>query len=634
MKFNDKVIDTRLLAELKDLVNILSKQPNLEFDYHFGATIHIDKRQITASHFWDHRNEETRVLGYKTDILLRVLGTLHHTSIAEWMKLKEAVDQSSLSYFCEQLFTVLEDIRLEESIRKKRRGTINWFHHRLKAYRHYFKTQLNANITRSYATDELFCMIYLTVTSNSPFHSFEFASEKQINTLERLRPLLEQVYEAKSTKDIANLTLTIKEVLEEDYDDMINRYFVYPIQHQSVLNEDKVIDELKRVDPLNNDDQEDLHDEDEAINETFSTWHRENENNDRNQSFMQFELEQGTKTSLIGDGARQTEEGDQAMASVQGMSAQTDQSEYEHLESLGEQENNHANESQQYGKENLNTTKLDRYPTKPTLDDETAYKDLTQLIDPIKRRLSQTIDKALEHKENRARQNLLTGRLSKKQLLPLAIEDEPRIFYKNDLESHEFDAVFTLLIDCSASMFNKMDETKKAAILFHEVLKELKIKHGITGFWEDGFEAEVNEQPNYFHRVISYEQSLKYQTGPEILQLEPEEDNRDGYTIRVATDELLERREKDRFLLVFSDGEPSAFNYSENGIIDTHEAVIEARKQGIEVIGVFLGDGEIKEHEAMLMRNIYGREHMLIPDLTELPDSFSYILKRLLLNTI
>ena len=52
---------------------------------------------------------------------------------------------------------------------------------------------------------------------------------------------------------------------------------------------------------------------------------------------------------------------------------------------------------------------------------------------------------------------------------------------------------------------------------------------------------------------------------------------------------------KHKFLLVFSDGEPAAANYDQNGIVDTHVAVSEARKKGIEVIGMFLSDGLIKK---------------------------------------
>ncbi|NIK12543.1 vWA domain-containing protein [Alkalibacillus almallahensis] len=633
MKFNDKVVDTQQLATLRDFVNVLAKEADLEFDYHFGATVHIDDRQITASHFWDHRFNVQQT-GYKTDILLRVLGTLHETSVSEFLRLKKETNRSQMPYFIEQLFTLLEDIRLERLIRRRRPGTKSWFDMRRKAYHHYFETQRQTAITRSYVTDELFCLIYLSLTSESPFEAFKSSKSTQNRTLQGIKPLLNRVYEAKSTRDVVRIVLEIQKALEEDYSDMINRYFVYPIQHQSELQEERVIEELKRVDPLNNEDEDDTS-SDDVINERFQTWHQENENDDENQTFMQFELDQGTKTTMIGDGARQTEEGDQAMASVQGMSAQTDQSEYEHLEDLDEKKNEReTGDEQNYGKENANAVVYDRYPEKPSEADIDAYRDLLRTIDPLRRQLSQTIFKALDQKQNAERSHLLTGRLDKKQLLPLAIENESRVFYKNDLESDEIDAVFTLLIDCSASMFNKMEETKTAAILFHEVLKELKIPHNVIGFWEDGFATKENEQPNYFHRVMTFDNALQPNVGPELLQLDAEEDNRDGFTIRVATEELLERTEKDQFLLVFSDGEPSAFNYSENGIIDTNEAVIEARKKGIEVVGVFLGDGEIAEHEAMLMRNIYGREHMLVPDLSELPGSFSGILKRLLLKSI
>ena len=65
------------------------------------------------------------------------------------------------------------------------------------------------------------------------------------------------------------------------------------------------------------------------------------------------------------------------------------------------------------------------------------------------------------------------------------MDNHPRVFYKKSHESKEIDAVFTLLVDCSASMFNKMDETKRGIVLFHEVLKQLRIPHSIVGFWED-----------------------------------------------------------------------------------------------------------------------------------------------------
>ena len=83
-------------------------------------------------------------------------------------------------------------------------------------------------------------------------------------------------------------------------------------------------------------------------------------------------------------------------------------------------------------------------------------------------------------------------------------------------------------------------------------------------------------------------------------------------------------REKHKFLLVFSDGEPAAAHYDqENGIVDTHVAVSEARKKGIDVIGMFLSDGYIEESEELTMKNIYGKERLMIASVSELTEQFT-----------
>src|SRR5699024_2377373 len=82
-------------------------------------------------------------------------------------------------------------------------------------------------------------------------------------------------------------------------------------------------------DPLANDDTEKVNQEDqEVFDQPFSTWHRENENSDRKQNFLQFELDVGTKTEILGGGARETEEGDQALANIQGDSQQSEQNDF------------------------------------------------------------------------------------------------------------------------------------------------------------------------------------------------------------------------------------------------------------------------------------------------------------------
>src|SRR5699024_12291538 len=70
----------------------------------------------------------------------------------------------------------------------------------------------------------------------------------------------------------------------------------------------------------------------------FSTWHRENENSDRKHNFLQFELDVGTKTEILGGGARETEEGDQDLANIQGDSQQSEQNDFSETGALQKKE--------------------------------------------------------------------------------------------------------------------------------------------------------------------------------------------------------------------------------------------------------------------------------------------------------
>ena len=59
-----------------------------------------------------------------------------------------------------------------------------------------------------------------------------------------------------------------------------------------------------------------------------------------------------------------------------------------------------------------------------------------------------------------------------------------------------------------------------------------------------------------------------------------------------------------------------------------------ARKKGIQVVGMYLANGVIEEQERELMRNIYEQEHLMIPQVKDLPMMFSAFLKKVLLKMI
>lgn len=632
--FNDARVDTSLYLQLQDLATVLSGDANLKFEYSYGSIIDLIEYKLTASRFWDNTSEHIKAAGLKTDVYLRAIGTLRHSTIPSMKEFMENTLEVPIPKFAYQLFALLEDLRLEEIIKHERPGTKQAFSIRRNAYQHYFGTQLVVNATRNFPLDELFCLIYLQLVADNPFPTFPSATASQLKQLETLKPILYNVFEAKTTSDTTKITEQIVFMLQ-DYKDTLNEYFVFPISHIERYEKNTLFDELTRTDPLVNCDFEEIdQDESEYFDQEFSTWHRENKNDNRKQNFLQFELEQGTKTSILGGGARETEDGDQAMASIQGASAQSKQNDYSEMEALEKEETaQKGGKSEEFGEENKDAIKIDKYAVDPSKEDIEAYHEFVADIEPYKRKLAKTIEKTIEHKKNQPRQDLIFGRLSKK-LLPIVLDENPRVFYKKNEDSQEFDAIFTLLVDCSASMHNKMDETKRGIVLFHEVLKHLKIPHSIIGFWEDANEVKEDYQPNYFHRIHSFTDSVYQQNGAKIMQLEPEEDNRDGFSIRVITKELEARREKHKYLLVFSDGEPAAANYDQNGVVDTNLAVTEARKKGIDVIGMFLANGEIHEREDLIMQNIYGRERVMIPSVAELPEHFAPLLKKLLLRIV
>src|SRR5690606_900647 len=282
----------------------------------------------------------------------------------------------------------------------------------------------------------------------------------QIQQLDELKPLLFQVFEASITSDTTRIAEQIVFRLS-GYKDTLNEYFVFPVSHVESYEKNTLFDELTRTDPLTNCDFEEVdQDESEYFDQEFSTWHRENKNENRKQNFLQFELGQGTKTSILGGGARETEDGDQAMASIQGASGQSKQNDYSEMEALEKEETSrNGGQSDEFGEENKDAVKIDKPATDPSKDDMETYQNFVSEIEPYKRKLAKTIEKTIEHKKNQPRQDLVFGRLSKK-LLPIVLDENPRVFYKKNEDSKEFDAVFTLLVDCSASMHNKMNETK------------------------------------------------------------------------------------------------------------------------------------------------------------------------------
>ncbi len=632
INFNDEKIDSLLLMELADLTKTLSRDPEFDTDFRVNSYIDHRNKKVYVSHFWTHREEHIMRSGMKSDVYLRAYGNLYYSNVRELYDYANWSEQTKIPRFAKQLCMLAEDVRIEELCKRTRPGMKKDFRVRRDIYENHFENQLKVNTDKNFFLDALFNLTYLLMNSQKPIFQLPEIHDEINPLLPYYRRKIEQLMEANSTQVIAQISKEIVEFLEEVINrDMVNEYF-----HLFVENPDKISGDyrdLMRKDDLINQDiaDEKAAGDEEVHDEEMKTWHRETSSPGK--SFLQFDLDQGTQTDILGGEAREGEAGDQALAVVQGAAQKTSNKDFSHLEALEHQHNEKENKGTPFGKENKYAEAIFISNIITSQDQKSEYLTYKNKVNLYQKKLKKAIDLTLEHKKILPRTHLQFGRLDRK-LIRIFTDENPRIFYKKNEDSNEIDAVFSLLVDCSASMVDKMEETKRGIVLFHEALKSVKVPHEITGFWEDANDVKEKYQPNYFKRVVDFSSSLHYKTGPEIMSLDAEEDNRDGFAIRVTSKRLLERHEKQKFLIVFSDGEPAAYGYDQNGIVDTHEAVVEARKNGVEVFNVFLSNEEVPEEQRKVFQNIYGAYSLIVPSVEALPDLLFPLLKRLLFRSI
>ena len=414
----------------------------------------------------------------------------------------------------------------------------------------------------------------------------------------------------------------VDDLLKED---MLNEYYYLPQK----LYEDiqaTTFEDLKRTDASNTDGNDKHQSEEDA--ETAEAETKAADSETKGGAYLEMELHEGENSEVIADNdtAREGDSTDDItdMMTKKGKGSQN---------TLDHDEGGFIGQNQAFALEGINKNvkvewKVPNIQPQHILDYQHSKNDVQFEIKDLIQIIKKTIDR--EHQDER--HNLTKGRLQK-DLINWFIDDQYKLFYKKQDLSKTFDATFTLLVDASASMHDKMDETIKGVVLFHETLKSLNIKHEILAFNEDAFEADDREQPNIIDEIINYNYSIFEKEGPRIMSLEPQDDNRDGVAIRIASERLLQRSHQQCFLIVFSDGEPSAFNYSQDGIIDTYEAVETARKFGIEVFNVFLSQEAITEDIEQTIHNIYGQFSIFVEGVEHLPSLLSPLLKKLLLKS-
>lgn len=128
----------------------------------------------------------------------------------------------------------------------------------------------------------------------------------------------------------------------------------------------------------------------------------------------------------------------------------------------------------------------------------------------------------------------------------------PRVFRQKEVAKVRLDTAITLLLDCSGSMSgSRYDIGSGCCICMHETLQGLGIPHEILGFTDDTrlvllefkpFAASTNRD-KLGKALASHKVDMNF--------------NADGESIMQAAERLMTRPEKNKVLIVLSDGSPA-----------------------------------------------------------------------------
>ncbi|MGO3272289.1 MAG: vWA domain-containing protein [Staphylococcus equorum] len=623
IKFNDEQLDAKQVMMLQDLARLLLKNEQAHVKIQkFPYYDPINHTLITSS-FWSHRSKEIESTGLKSDVLLATYGY----QMMDEKIVNEVIHNREFQHpkFFQQLFKLLEDKRVLNTIVQLRPSTKPIIQMRNEVRLNYTQTQIKVYKTKTTFTDLLFLYLEASFLTEN-FYDVPQIHPQIDDVLNHMYQYLPNFFYNETSEDnmylAERIMYQIDGILKED---MLNEYYHLPKKVYEAIQELN-FEDLTRTDASNSDGQSDEQNDEEVVSEEMESNNQDSAS--EGGAYLEMELHEGENSDVMGDNDT-AREGD-ASDDMTDMQTKKGKGSTDNVE---DDEGGSVGHNQAFALKGINQNVEIKWNI-PDIEPQyiNDYHNVESEVQFETKDLIQIIKKTIDREYQDERRNLTKGRLQK-SLLNWFIDDQYKLFYKKQDLSQSFDATFTLLVDASASMQDKMEETIKGVVLFHETLKSLNVKHEILAFNEDAFDADDANQPNIIDEIISYDRSTLEKDGPRIMALEPQDDNRDGVAIRIGSERLMRRSHNQRFLIVFSDGEPSAYNYSQDGILDTYEAVETARKMGIEVFNVFLSQEPITEDIEQTLHNIYGQYAIFVEGVENLPSHLSPLLKKLLLKS-
>ncbi len=159
------------------------------------------------------------------------------------------------------------------------------------------------------------------------------------------------------------------------------------------------------------------------------------------------------------------------------------------------------------------------------------------------------------------------------------------------------DLAVAVLVDVSLSTDSWIDDRR---VLDVEKEALLALVHGLTACGDQHAVFAFTSKKRHFVHVKTlkdFDETLSPKINRRIQALKPGHYTRIGAALRHVTKRLAERPNRQKLVILLSDGKPNDMDHYEGryGIEDTRKAVLEARKKGLAVFGVTV-DAEARDY--------------------------------------
>ncbi len=206
-----------------------------------------------------------------------------------------------------------------------------------------------------------------------------------------------------------------------------------------------------------------------------------------------------------------------------------------------------------------------------------------------------------------------------------------KVFYK-DIRNEKGKYVIDILLDASGSQSRNQFNVAIQAYIIATALTSIGIPNRVMGYLSFLDYTILKRYRDYNDNLNSCENIFEYFAAG---------NNRDGLAIKATCDDLLEREEENKILIILSDGKPNDVKIGRDrsrslrgeasykgivGVKDTALEVRKARKQGILVLGVFTG----KESDLEAEKMIYGKDFIYTKDIERFSDIVTMYLKKII----